>query len=241
MKKLLFTLIILTLNQTVTAQAVLVFGSTGQPPLNTLDNDGFLDEVIREMVKRIGYQLQIKHLPTERSIHDVNQGTIDGDMSRVKGLEGIYKNIIYVPENIKETKFSVYSKKPLKLKSGWKSLANKKIAYIRGWKILDINVPNTAIITKTKNAQQMFELLNKDRVELVIYDQIRGIPLLDKLAFELIQLQSQSPILATSDMFICLNIKHKKLVPLLNQALLDMKEDGSYHRLMVKHLGVDLL
>ena len=135
---------------TADTQPTLVLNAGGQPPLNTKTHDGFMDEVAREALKRIGYELVIDHLPAERSLRNANSGLIDGEMGRIKGIDNIYHNLIRVPEKIMDWEFFVFSKKPVNLQQGWASLANKNLAFITGWKILEKNIPKTAAIIRAK-------------------------------------------------------------------------------------------
>jgi len=216
------------------AQPTLVLSVVGQPPLNTESHDGFMDEVAREAINRIGYQLVITSLPAERALRSSDEGLIDGEMSRVEGMEKLYPNLVRVPEKIMDWEFSVFSKKPINLDNGWSSLSNKNIAFIRGWKILEKNAPKAAVITKTRNAEQLFTLLKINRTDFILYERWGGNYALKALQLDGAKLRR--PFLATREMFIYLHKKNLALVPRLAQALVNMKEDGSYDRLVKKHL-----
>lgn len=216
------------------AQSTLVINAVGQPPLNTITHDGFMDEVAREAMKRIGYQLIIDHLPAERGLRNANNGLIDGEMSRVKDIDNIYHNLIRVPEKIMNWDFCVFSMKPINLQTGWNGLANKNVAFINGWKVLEKNVPKSAAITKTRNSQQLFTLLKRNRVDFIIYERWGGNSVLKELKLD--EVSIQRPFLGSREMFIYLHKKHKALVPELSRALAEMKKDGSYDRLIKKHL-----
>jgi len=220
----------------INAQPTLVLNAVGQPPLNTETHDGFMDEVSREAMKRIGYKLVIDNQPAERALNSANKGYIDGEISRIKGLNITYNNLIRVPEKIMDWEFVVFSSIPVNLQQGWDSLANKNVAFINGWKILENSVPKTASITKTRNLAQLFTLLEMDRTDIIIYEHWGGNYVIKEKQFDNIRMRM--PPLATREMFIYLHKKHAFLVPLLSQALIDMKRDGSYERLVKKHLTV---
>ena len=220
----------------VNAQPDLVLNVVGQPPLSTPVQDGFMDDVGREALKRIGYQLVINRLPAERALRSANSGLIDGEMNRVQGIDRIYSNLIRVPEKIMDWEFFVFSKKQINLEKGWQSLEDKNVAFIRGWKILENNVPKSAAITKTKNSQQLFTLLEKDRADFIIYEHWGGEYTINKLQLDNVILQE--PALVKKEVFMYLHKKHAALVPKLTQALSEMKKDGSYQELVNKHLTV---
>lgn len=218
------------------AQPILVLNTVGQPPLNTPNHTGFMDEVTREAMRRIGRELVINRLPAERALHSANTGLIDGEMSRIKILNKTYTNLIRVPEKIMDWEFVIFSKKKINLKKSWSSLKEKDVAFITGWKILEKNISKAAKITKVKNSQQLFLLLKKDRVDYVAYEKWGGRYLISKLRLNRVKLKH--PALAKKEMFIFLHKKHAKLVPELSRALTNMKKDGSYQRLVKKHLTV---
>ena len=232
---LLTSLIFLPTN--VYAENILVFNVTGQPPLNTNEHNGFMDEVTREALRRVGYKLVINRQPAERGLRSINKGIIDGEMSRVKGLNKIYPNLIRVEEKIMNWDFVVFSKKNIDLNDGWSTLKNKNVSFINGWKILEKNVPKSARITKTKNSSQLFNLLKKDRTDYVIYEHWGGYEVLTSMGLKNIQMRK--PALASKEMFIYLHKKHAVLVPKISAALLKMKKDGSYRKMEKKYLIED--
>lgn len=218
----------------VSAQPTLLLNTTGQPPLNTKEHTGFMDEVAREAMRRIDYKLVIDSIPAERALLLANKGVIDGEMSRIKNLDKIYTNLIRVPEKIMDWEFVVFSKKQINLSQGWDSLKGKDIAFIRGWKVLENNVPEQATITKVENSTQLFTLLDKNRVDYVAYEKWGGKYLINQLRLNNVTLGN--PPLEKKGMFIYLHKKNSHLVPKLSAALIEMKADGSYQRLVEKHL-----
>jgi len=208
---------------------VLILNSAAEPPLSTNSLDGFIDLLVKEALSRINLQLHTVRLPAERALRDSNSGQIDGEIIRVSGLEQSYTNLIPVPEKLMDLEFVAFSQKAIDLKSGWHGLAGYSIGFINGWKILENNVPKEAEITKVQTQSQLFTLLSRDRVDIVIYEHWGGIHLIK--AFDLVQAKAIQPPLAVSSMHIYLNKKHRPLVAKLNQALKDMKSDGTYQKI----------
>jgi len=228
---------LLFLLQSIThAQSVLVLNVVGQPPLNTVAEDGFMDEVVREAFLRLGYKLVIERLPAERGLYNANIGLIDGEMSRVRGIDKRYKNLIQVPEKIMDWDFHVFSKKDIILDDGWASLSGETVAYIRGWKILEDKTPKSSVVAKTKNSLQLFSLLKKGRADFIIYERWGGNELINKINLKNVRIRM--PALARKEMFIYLHKKHAALIPEVAKSLAGMKEDGSYNKLVKKHLIV---
>lgn len=221
-------------SNSILAQPIISINTTGNPPLNTPEKTGFMDIISREAFKRIGYTLETVKLPAERGLRNTNAGIEDGEMSRIKGMEKLYPNLIRVPEKIMDWNFVVFSQKPINLEKGWSSLSDKNLTYINGWKILEKNVPSSASVTRARSAKQMFVLFDNKRIDYIIYELWGGL-LLSK-SMNLKTLKLQHPPLATREMFIYLHKKHKKLVPQLAEALKQMKQDGQYDEIMNKIL-----
>jgi polar amino acid transport system substrate-binding protein len=156
----------------------LVFNTTGRPPLNTENGSGFMDRVTELALSRIGYNLNLIQLPAERGLVNVNTGLDDAEMSRIAGLDKVYTNLRQVPEKIMDWEFVVFTKKELNLDNGWEALADKQVAFINGWKILENNVPASAKVVKVRNEQVLFNLLADDRTDYIIYEKWGGLEII---------------------------------------------------------------
>ncbi|MBV1876558.1 MAG: transporter substrate-binding domain-containing protein [Pseudomonadales bacterium] len=216
------------------AQPTLTFNSITILPLSSSSHDGFLDEVATEAVRRIGYQIKIINVPGERSLRNVNSGMVDGELFRFKGIDKLYPNLIPVPEKMLNIEFWVYSRVPLDQSLAWQALANTTVAHVRGWKIPERNLPASAITTKTKNSTQLFQLLEKQRVEAIIAGRWSSNYLIREAIVNGSHLQRHA--LEIRPGFMHLNKKHKELLLPLARSLANMKADGSYQSLVAKHL-----
>jgi len=208
--------------------------TTGQPPLNSKDKNGFMDRVAQQAFAHINIRLKTTQLPAERGLINANSGLEDGEMSRINGLTKTYPNLIPVPEKIMDWEFVAFSKKDINLDKGWNSLANHSVALINGWKILENNVPKSSDIVKVKNPTQLFSLLERSRTDVVLFEKWGGLALIKKKNLKGIRLIS--PILAKREMHIYLHKKHHKLIDPLNKALIEMKSNGQYQDIYNKIL-----
>ena len=213
---------------------VLTMNTAAKPPLSTEFNDGFIDLLAIEAMSRIHVKLNIVQLPAERALQDDNNGMLDGELLRVAGLEKIYTNLVPVDEKLMDLKFVAFSRKLKHLNGGWNSLKNYSVAFMNGWKILEKNVPADAEITKVNSHSQLFNLLDIDRVDIVIYERWGGLRLIQDL--NIADVHPLKPALATSSMHMYLNKKYQSLVPKLDAALKEMKADGTYNKIYDKTL-----
>ncbi len=211
------------------SQTIVLNTAFGSPVSNDTQT-GFGDAVLREAFKRIGYTLKTQRLPAERALINANQGIDDGDLLRVAGLQKKYTNLIQVPEKIMTIDMVLFSKnKPAFVVNGWESVASHSLAIITGWKILEKNfarLGNRVEIIKTDNAEQLFTLLLKDRVDFIAYSNWSGLGYLKEHNITGITLLD--PPLARPDLYTYLHKKHKKLVPELAATIKEMKADGTF-------------
>jgi polar amino acid transport system substrate-binding protein len=138
-----------------------------------------------------------------------------------------------VPERFTGISFVAFSRDAsIKLDEGWASLKPHRIAFINGWKVFEANAVSAQSITKVDKVEQLFQMLDAERVDLVLYTRSDGASVLKRLGIS--NVVALSPSLRDADMYLYLNKKHLALVPRIAQALRDMKADGSYNTIMAQ-------
>lgn len=205
---------------------MLTLNTTGHVPLNDPQQSGFMDLVANAAFKKINVDLITVSLPAERGLLNANAGIEDGEMSRITGLDKVYPNLLRVPEKLMDWHFVAFSKKPIVLADGWNSLSAYLVAYINGWKILEKQVPTSSNVTTVRNVSQLFTLLEKNRVDIIIYEKWGGLAYIKKHGLQ--EISMLNPPLAIKDMYIYLNKKHHALVGPLATALKELKTEGKY-------------
>lgn len=207
-----------------TAQKALSITTGRGAPFVTPDHNGFFDLIVKDMFQRIGLKAQTVLLPSARSLINANNGIDDGNIARVKGIEKKYTNLVMVPEKVIDFEFTAYSKNTqIKIKN-WQSLADYNLAFVNGWIIFKKKVTAYKSLLKTRDSEQLFMLLSKNRIDIALYDawwnKGKNTGIL-KLA----------PPLASFKLYLYVHKKHKDLVNDLAKALQAMKQDGSYQRI----------
>lgn len=225
-KRLLFVLVWLTaLAGAVGAQTLTI--STN----NTPRDRQALHDLSKEAARRIGVDINLISLPSERSLHSANLGEVDGEGLRVPGLSSQYPNLIQVPERFIGISFVAFARDPsIRVDQGWESLKSYRVAFINGWKMFESNAAAAKVVNKVDKAEQMFLMLDGGRIDLALYTRTDGIALARGMG--LAKVVPLSPALKDVDMFLYLHRRHETLVPRLAQALREMKADGSYQRIL---------
>lgn len=213
------------------AAETLALSSADIFPGSTPEDGGYEDLILKEALARMGFALEIVHLPSERALTNANEGIEDGNYSRVAGLERLYPNLVRVPEAIMAFEFAVFAKDPTLKIDGWRSLAAYHVGIVTGWKILEANVVGTRSLSRVGTPQALFEMLALDRVDVVVFDRAQGLALL-AAGRHREGIRPLEPPLARQEMFLYLNRRHAALVPRLAEVLREMKHDGTFGSLV---------
>ena len=216
-------------------QARIVLSTADTAPFSTPANDGFYDLVLTEAFDRIGIDLEIRHLPSERSLVEANTGRVDGEYGRTSIVADLYSNLRIVPEPLVDLAFSAFVRDRAREPRDFGSLRDFHVAYIRGWKIYEDNVTEARSVTVVNSETQLFEMLAAGRVDVILYNRTRGMSRLRTARNQTIHVVE--PPLAIQPMYLFLHERHQNIVTPVATALREMKTDGSYDRYRRRTLG----
>ncbi|WP_108649767.1 substrate-binding periplasmic protein [Dongshaea marina] len=180
--------------------------------------------VLVEAYSRLGIQLQIKQLPAERSLALSNQGALDGEVNRIKGLEQRYPNLVRVPVVVNHFEAVVVAQDPALEVSGLQSLKNYRIGIRNGIKYAE-DLTRGMNVKRAMSNQQLFSNLALGKVDLIIVTRSD--------ASDYLATHPQSPVkiigppLLTKKLYHYLNRKHRELLPQITKQLQKMQEQGS--------------
>jgi len=214
---------------------VLVLNTDGAPPHSRPDGTGFEDRIVLEAFRRIGVVARLVQLPSERALRNADQGVDDGNYVRIAGLSALYPNLVMVPEPMSEFRFTVFTRDPALAPADWDSLRPLRVGIVNGWKLAEQHLQSAPQLTKVRDEEALFALLDKDRVQAVVASQHSGWAVVHAHGYQ--GLHAVQPPLAVLPMYVYLNKKHAALVPRLAQALRSMRADGSLQRLTRAGLG----
>ncbi len=212
--------------------AMLEMNNPTDPPYTTNSGDGFLDVVASEVFRRAGLQLKLTRLPAERALINANEGLLDGDISRIAGLEQVYTNLVRVPEPIYTMDFVALLRSNAMDNASWAKLKLLSVAHIKGWKIFEQNLPAGTNDIAVTSPDQLFEMLKRDRVDVVLYSRWMGLAMASTLGVQGVHVAE--PPLAQRDMFIYFNKKHENLVAPVAAALRTIKREGLYKKVCIE-------
>jgi len=191
--------------------------------------EAFFFRLVQEICAQNHIPVERNTPPEGRSLVHVNQGIDDGDGPRIGGLSSQYANMLQVPEPFGEFVFGAFATTDGIEITGWSSLKDLNVAYIHGWKIFDNKVTEAKSVTKVKNKELLFGLLNAGRTDVALITRIAGYAAIKALGFE--KIRFIDPPLAVEPNYLYLHKSHEALVPVLVHTLKTMKKDGIYQRL----------
>jgi len=197
-------------------------------------------DLINSISKKIGISVSFEIIPWSRLLQNVRKGNIDCAMAFL--LDSEYtKNMVYMKQPITIGEYSVFIKK--ENKSYFKELKDfegKSIAVNRGFKTPEVfqQAVNDNKITQydVGNEEQSLQMLMSSRVNGVLTDKNVGL-------FNLQQMKIDSVIpldasLATTPVFLVFSKKWQTngIVNKFDEALAEMKQDGTYQKILIQYL-----
>jgi polar amino acid transport system substrate-binding protein len=206
---------------------VLVLNDVNEPPYTNAERTGFLDVIATEAFRRAGLELRLVKLPAERALLLANDGVEDGDLTRIAGLEARYPNLIRVPEKLVDWEFAAFSK-DASIPASIDAIRSRSVGFIRGWKIYEQAMAGAERVVAAKDSEQLFRLLELDRIEVALYARAMGLARIGKQGGK--DVRVLEPSLYKREMFIYLHKRHAGHAHAIAAALRAMKQDGTYRR-----------
>ena len=214
-----------------------IYLSSGiRDPFTTAGKDGFIDQIVREVFSRIGVEAEVVvYQDSAKSLSNANAGIDDGAALRIKGIDKKFTNLVMVPEKLMDNDFVAYSLGMGARVTNWQSLKNYKTQYIEGWQIFKNNTQDHPQVSAVKTPQEMFDNLSQLETEVILYERWQGLWRAREMG---LKLKAHEPPLASVEMFMYLNSRHKDKVAPAAIALAQMKKDGTYEKIYNETLNV---
>jgi len=206
---------------------VLVLNEANAPPYSNSERTGFFDVVAIEAFRRARLELRLEKLPAGRALLLSNSGVADGELNRLSGIETQYPNLIRVPEKLGDWYFAAFSK-DASIPGRLEAIRGRTVGIIQGWKIYESALAGAKDVITVDDADQLFRLLQLDRIEVALYERVMGLAYLKEHGIR--GLRVLEPPLFTRETFIHLHKSSAEWVPALVAALRAMKQDGTYQR-----------
>ena len=171
---------------------------------------------LEHSLKALGYHIELNYLPGKRLLQQVNQGLMDGDLSRVPEAVVGFEHLVQVPTPFIRTCYRGY---------GFQSLSGsvQRVGSIRGAVMIeDIARERWGdTFTPLNSFEQGVRLLVAGRIDLMLLPTlVEGSIFLKR--FEVssgLTLKRLTPLVAEFDTYIYLHEQHRAIAPALAHAL----------------------
>ena len=213
----------------------LLINQSSSWPISSIDGSGLFDRVVAEAMSRVGLDVEFQALPSERSLLNASAGIDDGDGPRIDGLDEHYPGLVQVPEPVVRFEFVAFSRDADLQIEDWDDLVGREVAIIRGWKILERSIQGAASLVRVRVPTSLAEMLRLDRTEVFVVERWMGLALADQAGID--DLQVHEPPLAVREMYLYLHRRYADVVPVLAEAMRELKRDGTYAALAREVLG----
>lgn len=214
---------------------VLVLSTADTEPFVRRDGSGFYQLLMEEAGRRAGVQVDIRMLPSERSLQDAIHGRVDGEFGRIAAIAQQYPALQIVPEPLVDWQFSAFVRTGDAPPQSFADLRGRHVGFIRGWRIYEENVRGAQSVTRAVSEDQLFSLLQSNRVDVILYNNLRGLSWIERNGATGISLVA--PPLESRGMHLYLHESRGMFVRPLADALRAIKEDGTYAHLQVEAFG----
>jgi polar amino acid transport system substrate-binding protein len=199
-----------------------------EPLISAPGRPGFVEELVREALRRAGHPLRVVPLPHERALANANAGIEDGDLYRAAGFEQDYPNLVQVPTPLIDQDFVALTLRAEVALRGWADLGPYSTAYVTGNKIIERGLQGHGAVTTVRDNELLLGLLAAGRADVVIINRWVGLAAARRLG---LRVRVVEPPLARVPMFVYLHRRHEALVPVLAAALAGLRRDGGWQRL----------
>ncbi len=193
--------------------------------------------LLNEIGKLIGKTFVLEFYPSKRVLVEANTGNIDGDAGRVRELSTNpdYPNLRIVDAPYNSGSLQVFAQEDADISiERWEDMLPYRINYIRGTvlvenKLAEYQFPAEKIEDVVHNIQ-LFRKLVAERTDLVI-------TWYEDLTLADMQFMQKNQIVPVATLhtvvgFIYLHKRHAELVPVIQEALIEMDNDGTRQKIL---------
>ena len=179
--------------------------------------------ILKEAYRRIGINVTIKKFPPERSLHEANNGKVDGEVQRIGSISEIYHNLRRVDPTINFLEGITFTANADAVINSWPDLKPFRVGILRGIKFVEANTKGLKVYA-AGNHREMFRMLNKGRFDVVVAPRFSANFFIRANKLESIR-ELPKPLVRL-DLFHYLHKRHEALVPRVSATLQAMSDAG---------------
>lgn len=186
-----------------------------------------------EIGARSGIDISIRIYPAKRAKQFLEAGEVDGDWARVDGYGRDIPGLVRISEPTASHPYLAYSTRNDIIIDGWKSLKPYKVAHPRGWKVIELNLEAFHDdLFPVNSVDSGLGFIARGRADVFINIPFIVDSYLRKGGVKYKDIKALQPPLAFLHVYTYLLPKHAVLAKRMEAALVSMKADGTYGKIM---------
>ena len=179
----------------------------------------------------LGVKIQISCMASKRAINMLKQGKLDGDVARIEKFGSLVPQLIRLAEPISRVNYYAYATdKTINVDQGWESLADQKVAHIKGLKQIEIKLGDHGNRIPVKSARQGLRMVAAGRADVFALTNTVVGPLLNTDEFKGKGIVALQPPLERIAIYIYVQPRHAELAKQLNEKIQASRADGSHEK-----------
>ncbi len=192
------------------------------------DESTLVDRLLHEAMRRIGYSMIMDVAPMASAIQMAASGERDALASQVAGMEARFPQLVMVPEQLASVAFQVFAREGTDFAvRSWADFAGLRVGHLFQKSYIISHLPgNIAANVQRETFQELNAALLRGDCDVAVTSSTGDAALITAPGIVKIASIDHMPSYAY------LNEAHAHLVPTLARSLRDMKDDGSYARIM---------
>lgn len=189
-------------------------------------NNTKIKKVLQQAYEQLGYQFEIRELPSARALSLSNNGVFDGDLNRIYNANSKYTHLIPISVPVHTFEVVAFGKAKEGKLTSWNDLYPYQIGLINGLIYAESATENHRALqfVKVNSADQLFNMLSMDRIDYAVISKQEGIKALKRLNLK--NIYRVEGVIETNSVFHYLHEKHRELIPPLERILRKMRQTG---------------
>lgn len=213
-------------------QPVLRIAIGRTPPVGESKFSGYLEPVLKELFKRAGLSYELVGTPAGRVHDEANAGNSDAAISPLQNANSRFSGLVSLPGSIIPIELAgLYTRDDIEL-SSVEDFFDYRLAYVRGLRPAERLFGRRANVVLARSPSMLMSMLKHDRVDVVFHSAYLGRFLAEGIGLEDVKV---SDFFITVQVYLHLNRRHARLLPVLDTQLRAMKADGSLDAILVEH------
>ncbi len=197
--------------------------------------------ILRKAYNKIGYDIEVGHFPSARSIFLSSTGEYDAELQRRGSTAERFPNLIKISVPIHSIDIVAFGTSQTKTFNNWESLYPYNIGAVTGHTFMDRAIAEHPQLSYVKivGPEQLLKMVSVGRIDYAILTKITGIKALRKLSINNVSMMGGT--IESHQLYHFIHKKNEHLKPKLEETLKEMQRSGEIDKIRseyFKSLGI---